>query len=214
MNDVALSSSQTAPPGPRISPLRSAEWNPGLRLLLALAPGGTARPLNIFTTLARHGSLFWPWLAFAGKLLAGTLTARHRELVILRTAYRCGCEYERRHHRDIAREAGIREDEIAAIEGDVDAFPWEENDRIVIEVVDELHASNTVADATWKRLHVFYSETQLIELVMLVGHYHMVAFTLNALAVQPEPEESTPAETSSVVRAVRRLVLRGKGRSR
>ena len=32
-----------------------------------------------------------------------------------------------------------------------------------------------------------YDERQLIEVPMLVGHYHMVAFTLNSLGVQREP---------------------------
>ena len=37
------------------------------------------------------------------------------------------------------------------------------------------------------RLAARYDERQLIELPMLVGHYHLVAFTLNSLGVQLEP---------------------------
>jgi 4-carboxymuconolactone decarboxylase len=170
--------------------------------------------MNIFTTLARHKSLFWPWLAFAGKLLAGKLSARHRELVILRTAYRCGCDYERRHHRDIALEAGFREEELDAIERDPKEYGWSESDRLVLDVVDELHADNRISDATWTRMRVQFSETQLIELVMLVGHYHMVAFTLNALRVEVEPgEPNGHAQSPAFLRAVRRMVLKGKRRS-
>ena len=32
-----------------------------------------------------------------------------------------------------------------------------------------------------------YDEKQLIEVPMLVGHYHMVAFALNSLGVEREP---------------------------
>jgi alkylhydroperoxidase family enzyme len=32
-----------------------------------------------------------------------------------------------------------------------------------------------------------YDEAQLIELVMLIGHYHLVSFALNSLGVQREP---------------------------
>lgn len=197
---------------PRIPPLAPTQWSAPLRLLLSLSPGGTRRPLNIFTTLARHEPLFWAWLPFGGKLLAGKLGARHRELVILRTAYRCGCEYERRHHREIAREVGFRDEELDAVERDLASGPWSEVDRLVLEVTDELHDTARVEDATWARLQRHFDEAQRIELTMLVGHYHLLAFTLNALRVQPEPELPSGGKASSLVSAIQRVVLRGKQR--
>jgi hypothetical protein len=50
-----------------------------------------------------------------------------------------------------------------------------------------LHADACIGDETWAALAARYDEKQLIEVPMLVGHYHMVAFTLNALGVQLEP---------------------------
>ena len=38
----------------------------------------------------------------------------------------------------------------------------------------------------WSELHALYSDVELIELCMLVGHYEMLAMTLNTLRVQPE----------------------------
>jgi 4-carboxymuconolactone decarboxylase len=168
--------------------------------------------MNIFATLARHESLFWPWLAFAGKLLAGTLSTRHREIAILRTSYRCTCAYERRHHRDIAKGAGFRDDELDALERDPNDVAWEASDRVVIDVVDELHSQQRLSDATWQRTREHFSERKAIELVMLVGHYHMLAMTLNALQIEPEPD-APEAKPSSLVRAIQRVVLRGKQRS-
>jgi hypothetical protein len=52
---------------------------------------------------------------------------------------------------------------------------------------DELHAGAWISDATWPGLARHLSEKQLIELPMLIGQYHLVAFTLNSLGVQPEP---------------------------
>ena len=43
-----------------------------------------------------------------------------------------------------------------------------------------------ISDETWSRLSARYDEQQLIELCMLIGHYHMVAFALNSLRVQRE----------------------------
>jgi hypothetical protein len=44
-----------------------------------------------------------------------------------------------------------------------------------------------VRDKTWGELNSTFDERQVIELCMLVGHYEMLAMTLNSLGVQPEP---------------------------
>ena len=77
-------------------------------------PDGTE--LNIFATLARHPRLFKRWSAFGGTLLyRGTLPERERELLILRTGYLCRAHYEWGQHVDIARAAGLIDEEIARV---------------------------------------------------------------------------------------------------
>src|SRR5262249_17456488 len=102
----------TDPASPRIPPLAAAELHAEQRELLA---DGSLR-LNIFRTLVHHPGLFRKWLPFGGKLLAGgKLSARDRELVILRTAFRCRARYEWAQHVAIARTAGLTDDEIARV---------------------------------------------------------------------------------------------------
>ena len=38
----------------------------------------------------------------------------------------------------------------------------------------------------WERLAERFDERELIELTMLVGHYHMLAFALNSFEVEPD----------------------------
>ena len=52
---------------------------------------------------------------------------------------------------------------------------------------DELHRESTISDATWAALVSDYDDRQMIEVCMVVGQYHLVAFTLNALGVEREP---------------------------
>ncbi len=173
---------------PRIAPLPPSEWDEFLRGVLAAMPGGTERPMNVFTTLARAPQLFRPWIGFGGALLGrGRLSARDRELAILRTAHNCASGYEWAQHVVLAREAGVDDAEVAALRDDLDAHHWSGAERALLEAADELHASATLGDVTWGALSEVYDEAQLIELVMLVGQYHMVAFALNALRVQIEP---------------------------
>jgi alkylhydroperoxidase family enzyme len=69
----------------------------------------------------------------------------------------------------------------------VDARGWSPRQEAILRAVDELHATRTLGDAAWEGLCAAgLDQTQLIELPMLVGHYEMLAMTLNALRVEPD----------------------------
>ena len=75
------------------------------------APDGS--PLNIFGTLAHHPALLRRWLVFATHVLAkNTLAQRDRELLILRTGWRCSSQYEFSQHAVIALRCEISEEEV------------------------------------------------------------------------------------------------------
>ena len=61
---------------------------------------------------------------------------------------------------------------------------WTDFDATLLRAADELHADQCISDDTWAALAARYDTQQLIELPMLVGHYHLVAMTLNTLGVQ------------------------------
>src|SRR4029079_5124431 len=75
------------------------------------APDGS--PLNIFATLAHHPDLLRRWLVFATHVLAkNSLPQRDRELLILRTGWRCRSQYEFSQHAVIASRCQISADEV------------------------------------------------------------------------------------------------------
>jgi len=175
------------PATPRIAPLAPEEQDEQTRELLGgVAPQGF-QASNIFATLVRHPGLFRKWLPFGGKLLSGKLPIRDRELLILRTGWRCRSVYEWGQHTLIGRQAGITDDELRRIQEGPDAPGWSPADATLLRAADELHDDSCISDATWAALARHYDERQLIELPMLVGHYHLVAYALNSLGVQREP---------------------------
>jgi 4-carboxymuconolactone decarboxylase len=164
------------PTSPRVAPLPPEER---VGRYAELLQGLDA---NIFTTLVRAPGLFRRWLPFGGKLLAGKLPARDRELLILRTSVNCGAVYEWGQHVPIALDAGLDRTEIDRV-ATADLDGWPSFDAALLRAADELHADTCLSDATWATLAQRYDTPQMIELPMLVGHYHLVAMTLNSLGV-------------------------------
>jgi 4-carboxymuconolactone decarboxylase len=175
---------------PRISPLPPEGREPRTEELLASLRGFNGTELNIFSTLARHPKLLKQWSAFGGTLLyGGTLAPRERELLILRTGYLCRSPYEWGQHVAIGQAAGLTDDEIARVAAGPEADGWSTDDAVLLRAADELHRDHRIGDATWAALAARYDEQQLIEVCMLVGQYHLVAFTLNSLGVEPESDD-------------------------
>jgi AhpD family alkylhydroperoxidase len=179
------------------------------RLIGAATGGGLP---NVFTTLARHRRMFRRWLRFAGTLMPGGILPRaDTELLILRVAHNSGCEYEWRQHERIAAIAGLSAEEIGRVRRGPAAAGWTARQTLLLRAADELHEARTLSAGLWPELQALLGESELIELCMLVGHYEMLAMTLNALAV--EPDELPANSPSRVARLLQRaLAARGRGK--
>jgi alkylhydroperoxidase family enzyme len=179
-------------PGPapavRVPPAPMRALRPLARLTAAVTARATGgEPLRVFTTLGRHPRLFRTWLRFSATLmLRGDLPAADRELVTLRTAWRCGSWYEWVQHAGRARRAGLGDDDLARVVDDPAAPGWAPRQRLLLRATDELHNDRVISDRTWRALVDELTERQLIELCLLVGHYEMLAMALNSLGVEPE----------------------------
>jgi 4-carboxymuconolactone decarboxylase len=183
---------------PRIAPV--SDPGPDIVELLSktLIPGAET-PFNIFTTLANHPSLLRRFNVFAGLFMAhGELPPRERELVILRTAFHSGSEYEWGQHVLIARRVGVTEEEINALTLAVTAYEWSRPDAAILRFTDELLETVDVSDEVWSETAQYFSTAQLIELTMLGGLYRMIAGFLVAARVQREaglphwPDQARP----------------------
>jgi alkylhydroperoxidase family enzyme len=178
------------------------------RVLGAVAGGG---PPHVFTTLARHRSLFRRWLGFAGALMpGGTLPRAESELLILRVGHNCGCAYELQQHERIALSTGLTQADVDRVRHGADAPGWSPRAALLLRAADELHATKTLSDELWARLRPELTDRQLIELCLLVGHYEMLAMTLNALGVQPDDlPPGGPPRALVLLQSV--LARRGRG---
>ena len=115
--------------------------------------------------------------------MKSTLPERERELVILRTGWRCGCEYEFGQHTVIGRRAGLTDDEIArcCVE---DLEGWSATDAVLVAAADELVADKVLSDATWEALAAEWTTEQVLDLIFAIGQYTLTCMALSSLGVQ------------------------------
>lgn len=148
---------------------------------------GAGGRLNVFTTIGRHRNLFRAWIRFVRELMQrGSLPKIDTELVVLRVAHNCDCEYVWRHHERMAADAGLFPPLIAGIREDLVGAIYSQHQEALLRAADELHGERQLSDSTWSELRQRFSDEQMIELCMLVGNYEMVAMTLKSLRVEPD----------------------------
>ena len=151
------------------------------------APATDAIP-DYVATMLKHPSLYARHVALGTELLGkGALSARHRELAILRTGWLCGAPYEWGEHVGIAKREGLTSAEIDRVTQGSAAPGWNSEDRAILSAAEELHASATITDNTWNELEAFLDEAQRIELPYVIGNYTKVAYLQNALRLRLGP---------------------------
>ncbi|MGI9592557.1 MAG: carboxymuconolactone decarboxylase family protein [Myxococcota bacterium] len=183
----------------RLEPATAEQMDPRTREILGetLAPvasleGGdpsSGGPLEILRTIAHHPRILEPFLGFAATLATrGVLARRESELLALRAAWNCGSAFEWGHHVRYARAAGLGEQEIERVVEGPAAAGWSERDRLLLEVADELHRGQDVADATWRRMRERFDNAQLVEIPFVVGIYTMLSMLAKSTGVPLEED--------------------------
>ena len=172
---------------PRIQPTEPPYSAAVTAALARVMPPGVP-PLTLFRALAVNERVFLRVMA-GGLLDRGSLTLRERELVIDRTCFRCGSEYEWGVHVTFfGARVGLTADETRDLcAEDPRTTVFAPRERLLLQLCDELHATANVSDALWTALAKEWSPEQLVELVVLAGYYHLIAFATNALRLPLEP---------------------------
>jgi alkylhydroperoxidase family enzyme len=169
----------------RIAPLEPPYPAEVAEELTKLMPPGVP-PIALFRTIA-HNPRVLQRVRRGGFLDRGSISLREREIVILRTTALCGSDYEWGVHvAFFGAAARFTPEQIAATAGgDAEAFPPEE--RALLEMCEALHRTSQIDDELWQRLARGRGHDQLVELIVIAGWYHAIAYLTNALGIAPEP---------------------------
>ncbi len=176
---------------PRIAPIDDPSPAVAAKLTRWMPPGSPIEPLTLFRTLVRHLPLAESMRPLGSYFLGRrrTLGAREREIVIHRVCARCDCRYEWGVHAVAYGAAvGLTTAQLTATAvGDPTDPAWTEADALLIRLVDELHDTAAVSSALWRALVAHWTEVEILELLVLAGWYHAIAYVANGVRIAAEP---------------------------
>lgn len=168
---------------PRLQPLTESQRSEKQAEILS-SMNFSGKTANIFATAVRNPEMMEAWNHFGMYILRGSsLPPRDREILILRTAWDIGCEYEFAQHTLVAKSCGLFPDDIRRIAKGPDEPGWDTFEAALLRAADELHGESAISDATWDALSRRYSEKQLFDLIMTVGQYTMAAMLMKTLRI-------------------------------
>src|SRR6201981_1047304 len=108
--------------------------------------------LNIFKVLLNHPKLVRNWGRFGNYILQGSsLSAREREIAILRIGWLNQAPYEWEQHVLIGKRAGLTDAEIDQISKEQKAG-WNPHEAAIVQAADDLFENSVVSEETWKVL--------------------------------------------------------------
>jgi len=163
----------------------NAEFPPGLKRRLEELWG---TPPDLYRALGNHAPLAAAWAEFARAIRYESRTPRRlRELVILRGAQLMRSEYEWAQHLKMARKAGVREAQIAAL-ADWRVSPELDTKEKAALAIAEAVTKGRVSDEVYREAQRHFDHHDYVELAVIAGFYAMVARTLDALGIPLEPE--------------------------
>ena len=161
------------------------ELTPEIRERLAELP-----PLNVFRMMAKTPASFQPFLDFAASVLFGAeFDPRKREIAVLRVAHATGSNYEWVQHVNVAKQAGLTDDEIEIIATEGAVSGLNEEGNLLCRVADEISRDVRLSDDALARIIELYGEQQAAELILCCSYFNMLSRVLESTRV---PLEESP----------------------
>ena len=175
----------------------------------ARRPGGLAAPARAsagrrraeackshpaLEAFAVHPDLAKAFFTFNRHVLWGTtLPHRLRHIVILRVAARREAAFVWGEHASQARDAGLTDEEIAAI-ASLTGTPFHADlEAALLQAVDELIDDGVIALATWEMLAADLTPPQLVDVVFTAGCYNTVASFTRSIELDADARQPGPA---------------------
>ena len=168
------------------------ESHTALATLIAKLKGARrGKLLNLYRVLLNSPSIADAWQEFNSVIRFKTgLDDQARELAIMRVSQLNGADYQFQIHASkYAPEANITPQQIAALDVGANSNLFQPAHRALLAYATAMTRDIDVPDAVFSKLKQHYSDTQIVELTVLVGAYNMHTRVGRALRIDPEASE-------------------------
>lgn len=163
----------------------NVEFEPALKKRLEELWGS---PPNLYRALGNHPALAAAWTEFARAIRYESRNPRElRELIILRGAQLMRSEYEWAQHLKMARKAGVREAQIAALAEWRTSAEFTPREKAALLLAEAVTQAN-VTDEVYAEVSRHFGHQDFVELALTAAFYAMVGRMLDAMRIQLEPE--------------------------
>lgn len=146
-------------------------------------------PANIFNMMAHAETCLKPVMKLGGTLLGKLeLAPKLRELCLLHAVKLAGGEYEWVQHVPIARDLGCSQAQIDALErGDDGAACFDAQEQAALRFTREAVTRNAASEAALANAREHLSDREVVELILMIGFYTMLARLTETLGVEQDP---------------------------
>lgn len=109
-----------------------------------------------------------------------------REITTLAVAQELGSQYEWERHLPLARSAGVREEVIDAIRDGTPLRRLMPKEAVFVQIAQELLREKKVRAATYSAVEHLLERQGVVELVVTVAYYALLAYVMHALEIEAE----------------------------
>ena len=149
--------------------------------------GNTPRKMNVARMIANSDAVFQNFSRLGHSLLTrARLDGKLREIAILRTAKLTRSVYEWTQHVPIAKACRVSDEQIAAMENWESAKCFDEVERQVLTLTDQVTRNVKGRKETLEALKKHLDTAELVELILSIGFWGMVARLLETTEVDLE----------------------------
>jgi 4-carboxymuconolactone decarboxylase len=143
--------------------------------------------LNVSRMTANSNAVFKYFNQLGGALIGkAKLDPKLREIAILRTAKVSHSVYEWTQHVPMAKHVGVTDAQIAAMDNWQGAKCFNELERMVLRFTDEVAANVKASHEALEALKKHLGATEIVELILSIGFWGMVARLLETTEVDLE----------------------------
>jgi alkylhydroperoxidase family enzyme len=144
--------------------------------------------LNVQRMLANSEALLQAVLELSNALIDNAdLDPKLREIAICRTAKVTRSAYEWTHHAPAALYVGVTQEQVEALENWKSSKCFNELERLVLQFTDEVTIDVKGKPETLEALKKYLSPREIIELIMTIAFWGMVARFLETVEIDAEP---------------------------